>query len=96
MLAPVAFALVNAEGQGDFFGGIPPDCAAADDIEHDLGAADEASLARRCTFIRTGAAARRDDVARRRARRRAPHTRADRLAVAGQRALSAALGPCHE
>jgi carboxyl-terminal processing protease len=25
VLAPVSFALVNAEGQGDFFGGIPPD-----------------------------------------------------------------------
>lgn len=54
VLAPVAFALVNAEGNGDFFGGIPPDCRAADDVEHDLGAADEASLSEALHFIATG------------------------------------------
>ena len=54
VLAPVTFSLVNASGQGDYFGGIPPTCAAADDIEHDLGAADEASLAETFRFIRTG------------------------------------------
>jgi carboxyl-terminal processing protease len=55
VLAPVAFKLVNSEGQGDFFGGIQPDCRAGDDIEHDLGSAEEASLAEALTFIRTGA-----------------------------------------
>ena len=55
VLAPVSFSLVNADGQGDYFDGIPPDCAAPDDIEHDLGAGDEASLAEAFTFIRTGA-----------------------------------------
>lgn len=55
VFAPVAFALVNADGRGDFFGGITPDCLAADDIEHDLGAADEASLAEALHFVRTGA-----------------------------------------
>ncbi len=55
VLAPVAFALVNADGSGDFFGGIAADCVAADDIEHDLGAADEASLAEALVVIRTGA-----------------------------------------
>ena len=54
VLAPVAFALVNAEGQGDFFGGIEPDCRAGDDAEHDLGAADEESLAEALHFVRTG------------------------------------------
>jgi carboxyl-terminal processing protease len=54
VVAPVAFALVNSEGQGDFFGGIQPDCRAADDIEHDLGAADEASLREAIQFVRTG------------------------------------------
>jgi C-terminal peptidase prc len=54
VVAPVAFALVNSEGQGDFFGGIPPDCAAPDDIEHDLGSAEEASLAEALQFVRTG------------------------------------------
>lgn len=54
VMAPVAFALVNAEGRGDFFGGIPADCAAADDVEHDLGSAEEASLGEALHFIGTG------------------------------------------
>nr|AAP58520.1 putative carboxy-terminal processing protease [uncultured Acidobacteriota bacterium] len=54
VLAPVAFALVNSDGQGDFFGGIAPTCAAPDDLEHDLGAADEASLAEAFHLLRTG------------------------------------------
>ena len=55
VLAPVAFKLVNSNGEGDFFGGIAPDCGAGDDIEHDLGSAEEASLAEALTFVRTGA-----------------------------------------
>ena len=55
IVAPVAFKLVNAQGQGDFFGGIEPNCRAADDVEHDLGSADEASLGEALTFVRTGA-----------------------------------------
>lgn len=54
VLAAVSFALVNANGQGDFFDGIPADCAASDDIEHDLGVADEGSLAEALHYIRTG------------------------------------------
>jgi C-terminal peptidase prc len=54
VVAPVSFALVNADGGGDYFGGIPADCRAADDVEHDLGAAEEASLGEALHFIRTG------------------------------------------
>ena len=54
VVAPVAFALVNSEGSGDFFGGIEPDCRAADDPEHDLGDAGEESLAEALHFVRTG------------------------------------------
>jgi carboxyl-terminal processing protease len=54
VFAPVAFALVNAEGNGDFFGGIAPDCRAADDVEHELGVADEASLGEALHYIGTG------------------------------------------
>jgi C-terminal processing protease CtpA/Prc len=54
VLAPVAFALVNSEGRGDFFDGIAPDCRAEDDAEHDLGAADEGSLAEALHYVRTG------------------------------------------
>ena len=54
VLAPVAFKLVNANGEGDYFDGIPANCPAADDIEHDLGSAEEASLREALTVIRTG------------------------------------------
>lgn len=54
VLAPVSFSLVNVDGQGTYFGGIAPTCFAADDIEHDLGAGDEASLAEAFRFLRTG------------------------------------------
>jgi carboxyl-terminal processing protease len=53
-LAPVAFSLRNANGQGDFFGGFPPDCAVPDDVDHDLGDAAEASLREALRFIATG------------------------------------------
>jgi carboxyl-terminal processing protease len=54
VLAPVSFSLVNSDGQGDFFGGIPADCTAPDDVERDLGAGDEGSLGEALQFIRTG------------------------------------------
>ena len=57
VLAPVAFSMVNADGAGDYFGGLSADCIAADDIEHDLGAAEESSLAEALRFVRTGACA---------------------------------------
>lgn len=54
VLAPVAFALVNSEGRGDFFGGIEPDCRSSDDPEHDLGDAREESLAEALHYVRAG------------------------------------------
>jgi C-terminal peptidase prc len=53
-LAPVSFKLVNADGQGDYFEGIAADCAAPDDVEHDLGALEEGSLAEALHYIATG------------------------------------------
>jgi C-terminal peptidase prc len=58
-LAPVSFSLRNANGEGDFFNGFAPDCPAADDVEHDLGDANEASLSEALTFAATGACSRR-------------------------------------
>jgi C-terminal peptidase prc len=55
VLAPVSFVLLNARGEADYFGGLPVDCPAADDLEHDLGSPDEASLAEALSYIRTGA-----------------------------------------
>ncbi len=54
VLYPVAFQVRNALGQGDYFGGIPADCAAGDDLEHALGDASETSLAEALSFLRSG------------------------------------------
>jgi hypothetical protein len=51
---PVAFTIVNADGEADFFGGIPVDCAAVDDLDHELGDPEEASLAEALGYIRSG------------------------------------------
>jgi C-terminal peptidase prc len=55
VLAPVAFKLVNSEGEGEYFGGIEPTCRAVDDIEHELGSADEASLSEALHVVGAGA-----------------------------------------
>ena len=64
VLIPVAFSLKNVNNQGDFFDGIPVDCAAADDISHQLGDPAEASYAEALTVIRTGSCSARSASAR--------------------------------
>jgi carboxyl-terminal processing protease len=54
VLHPVSFTLRNANGQGDFFDGFPADCSAADDLQHQLGDAQEGSLAEALHFVQTG------------------------------------------
>jgi C-terminal processing protease CtpA/Prc len=54
VLHPVAFTLRNALGQGDYFAGIPPDCAAGDGLERALGDPAEASLAEALHYLKTG------------------------------------------
>lgn len=44
-ITPITFASLNADGEGDYFGGIVPDCAVPDDLSHALGDPDEAQLA---------------------------------------------------
>jgi C-terminal peptidase prc len=51
---PVAFETRNAQGNGDYYTGIPADCAAADDLDHQLGDPDEASLSEALEYLRTG------------------------------------------
>ena len=58
MLAPVSFFLRNANGEGDFFNGFAPDCAAPDDVEHELGDSAEGSLREALSFAVTGACSR--------------------------------------
>lgn len=44
VFAPITFEYVNSLGQGRFYDGIPADVLAADDITHDFGDPEEASL----------------------------------------------------
>jgi hypothetical protein len=53
-LRPVSFRSVNADGESDFFNGFPVDCAAADDIDFDLGDPAEASLAEALYYAENG------------------------------------------
>ncbi len=55
VLAPVAFTLRNANGEGDFFDGFSPQCTAADDLDRQLGDPEEGSLGESLSFLRTGA-----------------------------------------
>jgi carboxyl-terminal processing protease len=54
ILFPITFRLVNAAGETDYFDGLAPDCAAIDDLSHELGDPKEASLAAALTLIRDG------------------------------------------
>jgi C-terminal processing protease CtpA/Prc len=54
VLYPVAFLVTNSRGEADYFGGIPADCAAADDLDRPLADAREASLAEALAVLRTG------------------------------------------
>jgi len=55
VLAPVAFSIRNANDEGDYFDGLPPTCTAPDDLDHQLGDVNEASLAQALTYLTTGA-----------------------------------------
>jgi carboxyl-terminal processing protease len=52
VLAPVSFAMRNANDEGAFFDGLPVTCAAADDLTRQLGDAEESALAEAFHFIR--------------------------------------------
>ena len=54
VLRTVAFSLDNADGDGDYFTGIPVDCPARDGWEKALGNPDEASLATALALMTTG------------------------------------------
>jgi len=44
VLRPTTFQLVNADGEGDYFDGLAPNCEVADDLDHALGDPDEAMI----------------------------------------------------
>jgi carboxyl-terminal processing protease len=53
-LFPITFRLVNADGNTDYFDGLPADCWAADDLFHQLGDESEGMLAAALAYIGDG------------------------------------------
>lgn len=52
---PVSFRMLNADGEGDYFQGLGPDCYAGDDFSAPLGDETEASLAEALNVLQFGA-----------------------------------------
>jgi len=55
VLRPTAFQTVNANGFGDYFGGLPADCVVADDLEIAVGADNDPNVEAALTYLGTGA-----------------------------------------
>ncbi len=51
---PVTFKIVNKDNEGDYFDGLPPSAAVADDITHDYGDRNELCLKEAIHFLETG------------------------------------------
>jgi C-terminal processing protease CtpA/Prc len=58
VLAPVSFQLRNANGEGDFFDGLPATCPAPDDLSAPIGDPLEGSLREALTVVATGGCSR--------------------------------------
>jgi len=50
----ITFRVLNSRGEGDYFAGLRPTCAAEDDFAHDLGDPEEASLKTALHYVREG------------------------------------------
>jgi C-terminal processing protease CtpA/Prc len=55
ILRLTAFQTVNADGFGDYFGGLPTDCAAADDLNIPVGDAADPNMIAALSYLQTGA-----------------------------------------
>ena len=55
ILRPTAFKTSNALDSGDFFDGLPVNCAAADDLNVAIGAATDPNVVTALAFLNTGA-----------------------------------------
>ena len=51
ILQPITFALHNAEGEGEYFNGIAPDCSMDDDLDHQLGDPAESRFAAAISWL---------------------------------------------
>jgi hypothetical protein len=79
VLYPITFAIANAKGYAGYFDGLPPTCAATDDVEHALGDPNEASLSAALDHVVTGSCApTAAAAAREEAKREAAHPRSTR------------------
>ena len=54
ILRPTAFQTVNADGDGDYFDGIPADCPAPDDLTIAVGADDDPNVLAALELFATG------------------------------------------
>ena len=54
VLFPVSFLSINAEGVGEYYGGLPVDCPMRDGLNRPLGNPEEARLAEALYFLRNG------------------------------------------
>jgi len=50
-LVPITFKLANADAYGDYFDGMPADCAADDDVTRDFGDPEEGSLKAALSYL---------------------------------------------
>ena len=50
----IMFKVVNARGKGDYYDGLPPTCAAPEDLTYGLGNPEEASLKAALYYIQHG------------------------------------------
>ena len=55
ILRLTAFQTVNADGFGDYFGGLPADCSAADDLNVAVGDATDPNMVAAMSYLETGA-----------------------------------------
>jgi carboxyl-terminal processing protease len=55
ILRPTAFKLANADGNGDYFDGLPVDCAAADDLSVPVGDDLDPNMIAAMSYLNTGA-----------------------------------------
>jgi C-terminal processing protease CtpA/Prc len=53
-IVPISFKTVNADNEGDYFGGMSVDCAASDDVTHQLGDEAEGMLSEAILYLETG------------------------------------------
>jgi C-terminal processing protease CtpA/Prc len=55
IMRPVGFRITNADGAGNYFDGLPADCAAPDDLGTEIGADDDPNVIAALSYLNTGA-----------------------------------------